>query len=105
AAAPADTQVPGDAAAPADTQQPAGAVPAGAPPATASADAAAPQRGRSVSRLLALRAKSGIFLPRVHEPQTRISTRAIEPPAPPSSLGAALLARCWRCAEVECPSF
>jgi hypothetical protein len=47
----------------------------------------------------------GVFSPRVQAPQTRVSTRAIEPAATPSSLGAALLARYWRCPEEGCPSF
>jgi hypothetical protein len=76
-----------------------------APVETPHTDAAAPQRPGVASRLLALRAKSGIFAPRAREPQTRISTRAIEPAAAPSSLGAALLARCWRCPEFDCPNF
>jgi hypothetical protein len=47
----------------------------------------------------------GVFAPRRQPPQTRISTRAIEPAATPSSLGAAMLARSWRCPEPDCPSF
>lgn len=47
----------------------------------------------------------GVFAPRRRPPQTRISTRAIEPAATPSSLGAAMLARSWRCPEPDCPSF
>jgi hypothetical protein len=50
-------------------------------------------------------ADPGVFTPRAWPAQTRVSTRAIEPPAEPSSLGAALLARCWRCPEPNCPSF
>jgi hypothetical protein len=46
-----------------------------------------------------------VFTPRAHHAQTRISTRAIEPPAVPSSLGAAFLVRSWRCPEADCPSF
>jgi len=51
------------------------------------------------------RSRERVFAPRARPPQTRISTRAIEPAAEPSSLGAALLARCWRCQEPDCPSF
>jgi hypothetical protein len=46
-----------------------------------------------------------VFRPRSRAAQTRISTRAIEPAATPSSLGAALLLRSWRCEESGCPSF
>jgi hypothetical protein len=46
-----------------------------------------------------------VFQPRARQPQTRVSTRAIEPAASPSSLGATLLARSWRCSEDLCPSF
>jgi hypothetical protein len=83
----------------------AAATEAAATEAAATEAAAAPRRVGTASRLLALRAKSGIFLPRVREPQIRISTRAIEPAAAPSSLGAALLARSWRCPEFDCPNF
>lgn len=47
-----------------------------------------------------------VFVPRARAAQMRVSTRAIEPAAEPSSLGAALLARSWRCPEQDdCPSF
>jgi len=46
-----------------------------------------------------------VFVPRSRAAQMRVSTRAIEPAAEPSSLGATLLARSWRCAEEGCPSF
>lgn len=72
-----------------------------APPAGAS---------RSVGRYTAERTATPdqgerVFQPRARQAQTRISTRAIEPAAAPSSLGATLLARSWRCAEDMCPSF
>lgn len=46
-----------------------------------------------------------VFQPRARQAETRVSTRAIEPAAEPSSLGATLLARSWRCGEDLCPSF
>ena len=46
-----------------------------------------------------------VFMPRSRAAQMRVSTRAIEPAAEPSSLGATLLARSWRCSEEACPSF
>jgi hypothetical protein len=46
-----------------------------------------------------------VFVPRSRGAQMRVSTRAIEPAAEPSSLGATLLARSWRCTEDDCPSF
>jgi hypothetical protein len=46
-----------------------------------------------------------VFVPRARAAQMRVSTRAIEPAAEPSSLGATLLARSWRCPEEGCPSF
>jgi hypothetical protein len=46
-----------------------------------------------------------VFVPRARSPQMRVSTRAIEPAAEPSSLGATLLARSWRCPADDCPSF
>ena len=46
-----------------------------------------------------------VFVPRARAAQMRVSTRAIEPAAAPSSLGATLLARSWRCTEDDCPSF
>jgi hypothetical protein len=46
-----------------------------------------------------------VFAHNVVPPQTRVSTRAIEPAAQPSSLGATLLARRWGCPEPDCPSF
>jgi hypothetical protein len=46
-----------------------------------------------------------VFQPRARQAETRVSTRAIEPAASPSSLGSALMARSWRCPEDFCPSF
>jgi len=46
-----------------------------------------------------------VFVPRAPSAQMRVSTRAIEPAAEPSSLGATLMARSWRCTEDDCPSF
>ncbi|GIJ44601.1 hypothetical protein Val02_14870 [Virgisporangium aliadipatigenens] len=46
-----------------------------------------------------------VFAARSRQAQTRVSTRAIEPAAKPSGLGASLLARLWSCPEMDCPSF
>jgi hypothetical protein len=61
---------------------------------------AAPERSRPPEK-----AEERVFVPRSRQAQTRVSTRAIEPAAAPSSLGATLLARSWRCPEDLCPSF
>ena len=50
-------------------------------------------------------AEDRVFVPRARSAQMRVSTRAIEPAAAPSSLGATLLARSWRCRESGCPSY
>jgi hypothetical protein len=65
---------------------------------------------RSVGRYAATRTATPekgerVFQPRARQAETRVSTRAIEPAASPSSLGATLLARSWRCSEDLCPSF
>jgi hypothetical protein len=82
--------------------------PAGGDPSTSDEPA-----GRAIAKIAAPKqttppdedAPVRAFRPRALAPLTRISTRAIEPAAAPSSLGAALLARKWRCPEQDCPSF
>ena len=75
--------------------------PAAGPAERTVAKYAAPAQSKPAGRLAAER----VFAPRARPAQTRVSTRAIEPAAAPSSLGAALLARSWRCPEEDCPSF
>jgi hypothetical protein len=85
---------------------------AGGAPAGGSAAEAARAGGRGVAKIAApghsaapaAEVGARVFMTR-YTPLTRVSTRAIEPAAAPSSMGATMLARCWRCAELECPSF
>ncbi len=73
-------------------------------------DSAPAGSSRSVGRYAAERTATPdrgdrVFQPRARQAQTRVSTRAIEPAASPSSLGATLMARSWRCSEDMCPCF